>query len=111
VSDSLGPRAIALEGASDVGDQYVEHPLVGREEALVLALEELVEGGARDVRTVDHVEHGDRVEPLLGDQAHRPLEGQCFRALWQAPPASRRPGEADLPLRKGVSVDCADLPG
>ena len=53
-----GLAAGSLVGAGDVGDEDVDHRVVGLEEAVLLAVEHFVEGLERDTGDLDHV--GDR---------------------------------------------------
>ena len=72
--DPLRPRRprLRLEAAGGVAEQVAEQDVVGGEEAVLLAGEELVEGLARDAGDADHVDHaGLRVAALGDDLDHR----------------------------------------
>ncbi len=67
--DPLQPGLAAVAVGDDLGEDLLDQHLVGGEEAVVLVLEVLVEGGAGGGRLLDHV--GDRglLVPLAADHA------------------------------------------
>ena len=67
-----GRSLLRLEAAGGVAEEVAEQHVVGGEEAVLLAVEEFVEGLAGDAGDADHVDHpGLRVAALGDDLDHR----------------------------------------
>ena len=72
IRSGQGSPAGGLVGAGDVGDEDVDHRVVGLEEAVLLVVEHFVEGLERDPGDLDHVGDGRRLVALCRrDADHR----------------------------------------
>ncbi len=81
--DALGPGrpGLRLEATRGVAEQVAEQDVVGGEEAVLLAGEELVEGLSRYAGDADHVDHARLRIAALGDDLDHRLQDSPLLGL------------------------------